>query len=1486
MADSFYGKEVFMKKKAMAWLLAAALVFSAVPVHAETVPETPTAENVSEEAGSGEETSVSGNSSGDDGSDSTGEPDNPSGDDTGNTSVSGNSSDDTGTEEDFVPVVRIGDVEYRTLAEALEHVPSDGSETAVTLLADQEAPGFTPAPGVNLVLDLNSHALTINSAEDTESGIELVAGARAVIKNGTVLAGEAPILIRSFGELTLEDVTLDASGSQSCGCVIQSKSGTCDVLGTTSIIAQEGQTALEICQTSAEGAAVKINTAGKINGSIGFIYEEEAPQEVTSATLIVENMHFTGSFAVDTDNFGSDQISISGGLYSKEFPAEYLGEGLELIANTDAETSADYPFAVDKIYRFMINNSTSGQKFATLQEAVDAVAQSSSYSKYIYMIGDAEGAGVALPENLRLYLYLQDHTYTITDEAGQEGPAGFTVPTGSYLYVGNGRIVSESSSPEPVFCSRSSNGLSFYNISVDASASGTDSVIEMYAGTVSLGGYNDGLIFEAPEGKKAINLIYGDEESYLITSSYGYMGASISSNYITVKGALGYERGEAAAEDENWTNHARYTISRGLYDVTFPEGLAPWQESCAFNITGGVFTDEIPAECYDQGNYRVIANTDEATAEKYPYTLERIAWVAQVGDTKYESLKEAMDVVPLDGTETTVKLLTNVTGNGLIFKSGMNVILEGLPDININTANVPEGEKIEGVIIEKGATVTMNRTYIRSYTADAIIINYGTLNMNSATLYASNAACSTAVRVYDGTVNITGTSTYGNISASGKNALDLVYTDETEAIKVNVDSSYSGYVYGYVNIRTESDDPDWQDKVSLAIAGGRWDGLYRDEIADGADIRITGGVFKNVIPEKYIAENYMAAENTVSSTKRTYPYTVAAMPLICKNETTGAEFADLQKAIDMAANGDTIIMTGQAVCTEKGLVIPEDKEITIDLGTTQNAIMIFVTAAPEKNLRVYGKLTLKSSAIETYGSGAPNYLGTASNCDDAGAEGTALVDVFGSGSFVLQSGWLYANGTRTTRPFGGVTAVHTHDEAAFTLTGRENTSRTVIRTMQSAIVADDNSVVNMDYGMAWGMVDTRPVVVLNDSAVMNLSGGYIRSGGTTTTVTDEEGNSSTVTIGGQPGVEVNDEAKLLMTGGQIRSELAESAVVTNGNGKAVISAGYLSNVVPYEQCADGYIPKEEGVDSGYEFFYYTVAKEVHAEVVAASVNFSGLIGLNYYISVPDLFMSDEEAYIQYEMNGEVTKILLSEAEKTKRAGKEVIKVEVPVVPRMIHDEITLKICGGDDYALKLRTSTGIDVTEGFVYSVAAYCEDIKVQSTNEKMIALADALEQYGAYVQVYLDYKADEANTVSDFSDVNAETMQSFNGSTEGSLEGLTFAALSFIFKEDSRIRYKFTVAEGHDISEYTFTHNGETLTPSKQGKKYYIEIGDIKARQLGDNFGLTATDSVGNSMEMSYGPFAYAYLLFRSSGSEAARNAACALYRYGTAAREYFGA
>lgn len=242
-------------------------------------------------------------------------------------------------------VCKIGDQEYTSLAEAVAAVPTDDTQTTITLLEDTIGDGVVVGGDdftKNIIFDLNSHTYTVDgtvgSSGTETNGFQLRKGSTVAFKNGTINAGKALIVIQNYADLTLEDVTLDAQESTQCQYVCSNNCGTVNITGNTSIKAKEDAVAFDVYYWPdggyGDGVIVNVDTTGTIAGKIEYGSDPTGKEDVADmAKLYIQDGNFTGTFTIQEEG-GKAGITVSGGSFTTSDTSTitpYLAPGLKLV---------------------------------------------------------------------------------------------------------------------------------------------------------------------------------------------------------------------------------------------------------------------------------------------------------------------------------------------------------------------------------------------------------------------------------------------------------------------------------------------------------------------------------------------------------------------------------------------------------------------------------------------------------------------------------------------------------------------------------------------------------------------------------------------------------------------------------------------------------------------------------------------------------------------------------------------------------------------------------------------------------------------------------------------------------------------------------------------------------------------------------------------------------------------------------------------------
>lgn len=228
---------------------------------------------------------------------------------------------------------------------------------------------------------------------------------------------------------------------------------------------------------------------------------------------------------------------------------------------------------------------------------------------------------------------------------------------------------------------------------------------------------------------------------------------------------------------------------------------------------------------------------------------------AKIDDKTYETVEQAFADVP-DGTQTTITLLRNASGNGIKVEGTKNITFDlgGFTyTIDGNTVG-SSGTETNGFQLLKGANVTIKDGKITSTKAKILIQNYCNLTLHNVVLDGRNLVGSAyTLSLNCGKIQITGSTSI--LAKTGGVAFDLYYWPSgsyPEGVQVTVDTT--GTISGPIELaedRTEG-AAGAADKNSLTIQNIRHEGSISNQLGkfDTKVVDISGGSF-SVTPLKY-----------------------------------------------------------------------------------------------------------------------------------------------------------------------------------------------------------------------------------------------------------------------------------------------------------------------------------------------------------------------------------------------------------------------------------------------------------------------------------------------------------------------------------------------------------------------------------------------------------------------------------------------------------
>ena len=392
-------------------------------------------------------------------------------------------------------------------------------------------------------------------------------------------------------------------------------------------------------------------------------------------------------------------------------------------------------------------------------------------------------------------------------------------------------------------------------------------ILNVYAGTIRAD-WSEFTVYENAGGGSSVDgaAIVVSQHSTNLPISVNLNGGTYSSN-----SAGGMSVYEADLLNDVATDKIEIAIDGGEYTQPVEsENVKGFVENGTFaNAFDESFVAEgsvfYPAE---DGSYKVV------TEEKFE-TVTDNAGVALMNGVVYDSLADAVDAAPTDGTQVTITLIDTdgdgiVTGSGVKVVEGKNIVIDfdGLTyDVTNPTVGSP-GTETNGFQLLKGSTVRMMNGTLVSDAALILIQNYCDLTVDDMTLDMSDCAqVQYVISNNFGNTVITGDTTI--VAAPNQVAFDIYYwpgNGYTDGVSVTFDENFTGTVTGTVQYGTDSTgatEDNWQaNKANLAIKNGAFDitfDVYSGEETEAA-ITISGGKFTTKFSDSYLADGYALSE--------------------------------------------------------------------------------------------------------------------------------------------------------------------------------------------------------------------------------------------------------------------------------------------------------------------------------------------------------------------------------------------------------------------------------------------------------------------------------------------------------------------------------------------------------------------------------------------------------------------------------------------------
>ena len=488
-------------------------------------------------------------------------------------------------------------------------------------------------------------------------------------------------------------------------------------------------------------------------------------------------------------------------------------------------------------------------EYATLEEAVAAVPADGTETT-ITLLGDAAGNGIIVKEGQNVVIDFGGFTYSVegilVGSTGTE-TLSFQLLKGAEVTLKNGVVTSTKSK----MLVQNYADLTLEDIILD----GTKSEVNQY--TLS-NNFGDTVITGATE-------ILGDENTVAFDVWYGMFATYDEGLSVTfdkdfsgkVVGNIEYGAAGRVTAD-TWQEKAPLTIEAGSFDGEFV-ATSDTIEEANIEISGGHFTLPVNSVFCADG-------LAPCTYGAKDYGVCEIKNTAKIGDTEYATLEDAVAAVPADGTQTTVELLSDATGNGIIVKDGQNVVIDfgGFTYFADGNQVGSTGTETLSFQLLKGATVTLKNGVISSTKTKMLVQNYADLTLEDIILDGTKSEVNqyTLSNNFGDTVITGATEILGDENTVAFDVWYGMFATYDEGLSVTFGKDFSGKVVGNIEYgaagRVTADN--WQEKASLSIEAGSFDGEFvaTSDTIEEANIEISGGRFTNPLKDEFCAEGYEA----------------------------------------------------------------------------------------------------------------------------------------------------------------------------------------------------------------------------------------------------------------------------------------------------------------------------------------------------------------------------------------------------------------------------------------------------------------------------------------------------------------------------------------------------------------------------------------------------------------------------------------------------
>ena len=259
------------------------------------------------------------------------------------------------------------------------------------------------------------------------------------------------------------------------------------------------------------------------------------------------------------------------------------------------------------------------------------------------------------------------------------------------------------------------------------------------------------------------------------------------------------------------------------------------------------------------------------------------------------------------------------------------------------------------------------------------------------------------------------------------------------------------------------------------------------------------------------------------------------------------------------------------------------------------------------------------------------------------------------------------------------------------------------------------------------------------------------------------------------------------------------------------------------------------------------------------------LDINFFVSVAESEIANTRVQISA---GEETLLLYPET-LDDETGNYIFSVELAAA--QMTETVTFTLLLGDS------------VIETNTYTVRQYADFILSNDQfDETTKNLVRSMLVYGAKAQSYFLCNTDnfaDASIAYEQASVPAEIASPI---LTGAVDGLKYYGASMLFTSKHAVRYYFTLSDGANIADYTFTAGNEVLTAKAKDGMYFVDVAGINPQDLDKPIEVTVT--CGESvLTVGYSPMHYIVRKFNGNASSELKALLQAMYTYYLTAEDY---